>query len=82
VAGVLAELHRVARDVGTLMCERLVRDLGGTACDHFKVAPEPLKATAVARQFGEPVTVLSELREVMAARGAGGRKDAGARVGG
>lgn len=59
-----------------------MRELGGTGCDHFKVAPDPPKATAVTRQFGEPVTVLFELREVMAARGAGGRKDAGARVGG
>jgi len=70
VAGILAELYRVARDVGTVMLERLVRDLGGTECDHFKVAPEPLKATAVTRQFGEPGTVLSELREVMARRAA------------
>lgn len=38
------------------MLERLVRELGGVECDDFKVAPEPLKATAVTRQFGEPGT--------------------------
>ena len=60
----------VARDVGTVVLERLVRELGGVECDDFKVAPEPLKATAVTRQFGEPVTVLDELREAMARRAA------------
>ena len=52
------------------MLGRLVRELGGTECDDFKVAPDPLKATAVTRQLGEPVTVLSELREAMARRAA------------
>lgn len=60
----------VARDVGTVVLERLVRELGGIECDDFKVAPEPLKATAVTRQFGEPVTSLDELREAMARRAA------------
>jgi DNA polymerase V len=60
----------VAKDVGTVVLERLVRELGGTQCDDFKVAPEPLKATAVTRQFGEPVTELPELREAMARRAA------------
>ena len=58
----------VARDVGTVVLERLARELGGTQCDDFRVAPKPLKATAVTRQFGEPVTELSELREAMARR--------------
>lgn len=60
----------VARDVGTVVLERLVRELGGVECDGFKVAPEPLKATAVTRQFGEPITALAELREAMARRAA------------
>jgi DNA polymerase V len=60
----------VARDVGTVVLERLVRELGGTECDDFKIAPEPLKATAVTRQFGEPVTDPVELREAMARRAA------------
>lgn len=36
----------VARDVGTVVLERLVRELGGVECDDFKIAPEPSKATA------------------------------------
>ena len=60
----------VARDVGTVVLERLVRELGGIECDDFKVAPEPLKATAVTRQFGAPVSDLAELREAMARRAA------------
>lgn len=60
----------VAREVGTVVLERLVRELGGVECDDFKVAPEPLKATAVTRQFGEPVTDPAELREAMARRAA------------
>ncbi|WP_456114819.1 Y-family DNA polymerase [Sphingobium herbicidovorans] len=58
----------VARDVGTVVLERLVRELGGIECDDFKVAPEPLKATAVTRQFGAPVSDFAELREAMARR--------------
>src|SRR3546814_2390248 len=58
----------VARDVGTVVLERLVRELGGIECDDFKVAPEPLKATAVTRQFGAPVSDLAQLRETMARR--------------
>ena len=60
----------VARDVGTVVLERLVRELGGIECDDFKVAPEPLKATAVTRQFGEPVSDPVDLREAMARRAA------------
>lgn len=60
----------VARDVGTVVLERLVRELGGVECDDFKVEPEAMKATAVTRQFGEPVKTLPELREAMARRAA------------
>lgn len=60
----------VARDVGTVVLERLVRELGGVECDDFQIAPEPSKATAVTRQFGEPVTDPVELREAMARRAA------------
>lgn len=58
----------VARDVGTVVLERLVRELGGVECADFKVEPDALKATAVTRQFGEPVNTLDELREAMARR--------------
>lgn len=60
----------VARDVGTVVLERLVRELGGVECADFKVEPDALKATAVTRQFGEPVKALDELREAMARRAA------------
>lgn len=60
----------VARDTGTVVLERLVRELNGIECDDFKPEPEALKATAVTRQFGAPVTTLDELREAMARRAA------------
>lgn len=58
----------VARDVGTVVLERLVRELNGVECDDFKPEPDTAKATAVTRQFGAPVTDLSELREAMVRR--------------
>ena len=58
----------VARDVGTVVLERLVRELNGIECDDFKPEPEASKATAVTRQFGAPVTDLAELREAMVRR--------------
>ncbi|MGK2911845.1 MAG: Y-family DNA polymerase [Sphingobium sp.] len=60
----------VARDTGTVVLERLVRELNGIECDDFHVEPEALKATAVTRQFGAPVTSLDALREAMARRAA------------
>lgn len=60
----------VARDIGTVVLERLVRELNGIECDDFRVEPEVLKGTAVTRQFGAPVTSLDELREAMARRAA------------
>jgi DNA polymerase V len=38
-----------ARDVGTVVLERLVRELNGVACEAFKPVPEASKATAVTR---------------------------------
>jgi DNA polymerase V len=58
----------VARDVGTVVLERLVRELNGIECDDFKPVPDASKATAVTRQFGEPVSDLGELREAMVRR--------------
>ncbi|MBL7373605.1 type VI secretion protein ImpB, partial [Escherichia coli] len=60
----------VARDVGSVVLERLVRELNGIECVDFKLEPDPLKNTAVTRQFGEPVKTLDELREAMARRAA------------
>lgn len=58
----------VARDVGTVVLERLVRELGGVECDDFHPEAAALKATAVTRQFGEPVTDLDTLRQAMSRR--------------
>lgn len=69
-ADLLALPPAVARDVGTVVLERLVRELGGVECDDFKVEPEALKSTAVTRMFGEPVTALDDLREAMSRRAA------------
>lgn len=60
----------VARDVGSVVLERLVRELNGIECVDFKLEPDALKNTAVTRQFGEPVKALDDLREAMARRAA------------
>lgn len=60
----------MARDVGTVVLERLVRELNGVECIDFQVELDAMKATAVTRQFGEPVKTLDELREAMARRAA------------
>ncbi|WP_206245885.1 Y-family DNA polymerase [Novosphingobium terrae] len=67
----LVELEpAVARNVGTVVLERLVRELNGIECDDFKPIPDTRKATAVTRQFGAPVTNPGELREAMVQRAA------------
>jgi DNA polymerase V len=48
-----------ARDVGTVVLERLVRELNGVGDDQLVVEPEKRQATAVTRMFGEPVTHVS-----------------------
>lgn len=58
----------VARDVGTVVLERLVRELNGIECADFAPEPELLKATAVTRCFGEPVDDGDVLREAMVRR--------------
>lgn len=58
----------MARDVGTVVLERLVRELNGIECDEFAPEPEPLKATAVTRNFGENVADKATLREAMVRR--------------
>ncbi|WP_279479881.1 Y-family DNA polymerase [Aureimonas sp. SK2] len=59
-----------ARKVGTVVLERLVRELNGIGDEHLVVEPEKRQATAVTRMFGEPVTTIDELREAMARRAA------------
>lgn len=57
-----------ARDVGTVVLERLVRELNDIECDGFTPNPDKLKNTAVTRMFGEPVRDQSVLREAMVRR--------------
>jgi DNA polymerase V len=74
-ADLVAMAPASARDVGTVVLERLVRELNGVECDGFKPEPEASKATAVPRQFGVPVTDLDALPEAMVRRAARGRED-------
>ncbi|MCW2406921.1 DNA polymerase V [Sphingobium sp. B1D7B] len=68
-AAELAALHPdVARSVGTVVLERLVLELNGIECEGFQPEPEPLKATAVTRCFGEPVSDATTIREAMVRR--------------
>ena len=69
-ADLVAMPPAAARDVGTVVLERLVRELNGTPCVDFQPEADPMKATAVTRQFGEPVTTLEALREATARRAA------------
>jgi DNA polymerase V len=68
VADLAALPAAVARDVGTVVLERLVRELNGIECSDFAPEPEPLKGTAVTRNFGEPVRDPDALREAMVRR--------------
>jgi DNA polymerase V len=68
VADLAALPAAVARDVGTVVLERLVRELNGIECSDFAPEPEPLKGTAVTRNFGEPVGDRDVLREAMVRR--------------
>jgi DNA polymerase V len=58
----------VARDVGTVVLERLVRELNGEVCEDFNPEPKALQSTAVTRSFGQPVRKLEDLREAMVRR--------------
>jgi len=65
----LAAMHPdIARDVGTVVLERLVRELNGVECSDFQPEPEALKSTAVTRTFGDPVHDREVLREAMVRR--------------
>jgi DNA polymerase V len=65
-AGDLAALPPAqARQVGGVVLERLVRELGGQACHDLATEAEPLKAAAVTRCFGAAVTDPGEMREAV-----------------
>jgi DNA polymerase V len=67
-ADLVAMSPEVARSVGTVVLERLVRELNGIECADFSPEPEPLKATAVTRCFGESVSDGAIIREAMVRR--------------
>lgn len=58
----------VARSLGTVVLERLVRELNGIECEDFRPEPETPKSTAVTRSFGAPVTDLAAMREAIVRR--------------
>ena len=58
----------LARNVGTVVLERLVRELNGIVCDDLTPESAKLKGTAVTRCFGEPVNECAVLREAMVRR--------------
>jgi len=55
----------LARSVGTVVLERMVRELNGEADPELQIAHKALQGTAVTRSFGAPVTCGDELREAM-----------------
>lgn len=58
---------RHARQLLTVVGERIVHELRGIACMPLDLAPAPLKGTAVTRSFGEPVTKWEAMRQAVAA---------------
>ncbi|MDO9486868.1 MAG: Y-family DNA polymerase [Sphingomonadaceae bacterium] len=65
-AGDLAAMPpSLARSVGTVVLERLVRELNGDADAELQIEHKALQGTAVTRCFGAPVTCAQELREAM-----------------
>jgi len=56
-----------ARALLTVVGERMVLELNGTACLTLESVPAQLQGTAVTRSFGRPVTRLAEIEEAVAA---------------
>lgn len=57
---------RAARDLLTVVGERLVLELRGTLCQALEIAPPRRKGLAVTRSFGRPVTTLEEMLQAIA----------------
>jgi DNA polymerase V len=58
---------RLARGLGTVVLERLVREMNGVSCLELEVLAPPRKGLAVTRSFGVPLTGLAPVREAVAA---------------
>ena len=69
--GVMTALDLIRIDAATIrakfsvVVERTVRELQGTACIDMDDAPAPKKEIACTRSFGHPVTALSDLNEAV-----------------
>ena len=69
--GVMTALDLIRIDAATIrakfsvVVERTVRELQGTACMDLDDAPAPKKEIACTRSFGHPVTALSDLSEAV-----------------
>ncbi len=56
---------RQARELGSVVLERLVRELGGQPCHDLAPDPAPLQGTAVTRCFGSAVSDPAVMREAV-----------------
>jgi hypothetical protein len=57
---------RLARQVGTVVLERIVLELRGIPCLALELEPPVRKGMAVTRSFGRPVTNLAGVLEAVA----------------
>ena len=62
---------RVARQLLTVVGERLVREMNGVLCQDLEVEPPRRKGIAVTRSFGAPITRLEDMLEATAFYNAG-----------
>jgi DNA polymerase V len=58
---------RHARQLGTVVLERLVRELNGVGCRELEPIEPARKGLAVTRSFGQPLAALAPVREAVAA---------------
>lgn len=66
-AGELRDLDaKLARQLGTVVLERIVRELQGVPCLELELSPPARKGLAVTRSFGQPVTTLDGVLEAVA----------------
>jgi nucleotidyltransferase/DNA polymerase involved in DNA repair len=56
----------LARQVGTVVLERIVRELGGIPCLELELVAPARKGMAVTRSFGQPMTALTRVLEASA----------------
>lgn len=66
-AGALCDLDTaLARQVGTVVLERIVRELQGVPCLELELVAPARKGMAVTRSFGQPMTELARVLEASA----------------